>query len=531
MKTIHLIIVLLFSMSILHGQVDIFIDKQGNAVKINPPDGYRLEGIEWGDGTFSDSEKEKNLSKKKLQEITIYLTCNSAKGTNNVVPDQPKSKTSIIVPTSLSATNLPNESQGSCCEEDISEKENLVIHNIFKAMPQEEIGLMFSYRNTESFSNSGVLLLCYNEKKEKKSKSAFAADRHFDFVEEHEHFGEFPINLNNLLSEVEQPMMSDLWASTTTFRIKSPKEAIGHFIDLQSIIQKEQKDYQDFNAWKYSNLNAKEARNFYVLLKGTEAMGKDPGRKITIKGYYIPDGGNPVPFEKTLVINTSHDPNRTTVYPNKLNYRSLDNLKENKTLSYLVEFQNNGTAAAKDVYIKLPISETIDPNSLKITDYSFKKECFPCSLLDSTYCLDTIITQDTITFHFKGISLPGTKTKVIKKNGKVIEKKGENIKKRDTKGFIEFTLNTQHRKKKKGRQQLKKRVLAKKDFETQASIIFDNNEPIITNKAKSKFRIGLSPGIKLAYNFEGNQEFTTKNTFIGLTLSPYRAKFYPQLEF
>ena len=531
MKIFNLTILLFFSLSYLFGQIDIFINKEGNAVKINPPEGYRLEGIEWGDGTFSDSEKEKKLSKKKLQEITIYLTCNSAQGTNNIVPDQPKSKTSIIIPTSLSADNLQNENSSSCCEEDISATENLVINNIFKAMPKEEIGLIFSYRNTASFPTSGVLLLCYNEKREKKSKSTFAAERHFDFKEAHEHFGEFSININNPLSSIERVSSPDLWVSTSPFPMQLTDSRSNQFIDLQSVIQKEQKNYQDFNAWRYSDLNAKEARNFYVILKGTPEMGKDPGRKITIKGYYIPDGGDPVPFEKTLVINTSHDPNRTVVYPNKINYRSLDNLKEHKTLSYIVEFQNNGTAPAKDVFIKLPISERIDPYSLKVLDYSFKKECFPCSLTRKTNCLDTIISQDTITFHFKGISLPGTKTTVIKKNGKVVEKKGEDIKKRDTQGFIEFTLKTQHRKKKKGSQNLKVKVLEKKDFASQASIIFDNNEPIITNRAKSKFKMGLSPGLKLTYDFKGNQEIVSKNIFIGLTLSPYRAKCYPQLEF
>ena len=531
MKIFSLIIVLFFATPFLYGQVDIFIDKKGNAVKINPPDGYRLEGIEWGDGTFSDSEKEKNLSKKKLQEITVYLTCNSAEGTNNVVPDQPKSKSSIIVNTSLSSASLPDESQGACCEADIAADENLVINNVFKAMPQEEIGLIFSYRNTESFPTDGVLLLCYNEKSAKKSKTAFAAERHFDFVEAHEHFGESPLEINNPLSAMEQAVAPDLWVSTSTFPMELTNSGSHQFIDLQSIIQKEQKNYQNFNAWRYSDLNPKEARNFYAILKGTEEMGKDPGRKITIKGYYVPDGGDPIPFEKTLVINTSHDPNRTAVFPNKLNYRQLDKLNEAKTLSYIVEFQNNGTAPAKDVYIKLPISETIDANSLKVLDYSFKKECLPCSMVYRTNCLDTIIRQDTITFHFKGISLPGTKTTVIKKNGKVVEKKGENIKKRDTQGFIEFTLTTQHRKKKKGSQKLKKQVLAKKDFATQASIIFDNNEPIITNRAKSKFKMGLSPGLKLTYDYNGDKEITSKQTFIGLTLSPYRAKFYPQLEF
>jgi len=68
MKNFSLLLLLLLSTSFLWGQVDIFLDKNGNAVKINPPEGYRLEGIEWGDGTFSDTEKEKNLSQKKFNE-------------------------------------------------------------------------------------------------------------------------------------------------------------------------------------------------------------------------------------------------------------------------------------------------------------------------------------------------------------------------------------------------------------------------------------------------------------------------------
>ncbi len=533
MKNFSLLLLLLLSTSFLWGQVDIFLDKNGNAVKINPPEGYRLEGIEWGDGTFSDTEKEKNLSQKKLQEITIYLTCNSAEGTNNLLPDQPKSKTSIIVPASLTAAKLPINSSESCCDSDIPADENLVIHNIFKAMPKEELGLQMAYRNTESYATNGILLLCFNEKKEKKSKTPFAANKHFEFVEAHDHFGEMPVTVDNRpISSVESNPFRELWVSKTSLLKETEKSDSKNFRDLLSVLKKEQANYRDFNAWRYTNLAAKEARNFYVILKGTEAMGKDPGRKITIKGYYIPDGGEPIPFEKTLVINTSHDPNRTTVFPNKLNYRQLDRTSKSKTISYLVEFQNNGTAAATDVYIKMPLSENLDPKSLKILDYYSKKECFPCTAIKNANCLDTIFTQDTLTFHFKGISLPGTKTTKIKKNGKVVEKKGEDVKKRDTQGFIEFSLTTKHRhKKNKAGKTTKIKVLKKKDFLAQASIIFDQNEPIITNQAESKFKIGLSPGIKFAYNWDKNKEFTSKNAFIGLTLSPYRAKFYPQIEF
>jgi hypothetical protein len=60
---------------------------------------------------------------------------------------------------------------------------------------------------------------------------------------------------------------------------------------------------------------------------------------------------------------------------------------------------------------------------------------------------------------------------------------------------------------------------------TRASIIFDKNEPIVTNKATGRFKPGLSPGIILGFGFplqaKGSNYLTQKNITIGASIAPY----------
>jgi hypothetical protein len=119
-------------------------------------------------------------------------------------------------------------------------------------------------------------------------------------------------------------------------------------------------------------------------------------------------------------------------------------------------------------------------------------------------CLDTIIKQKQIIFTFKNIYLPGTEQK--------------NVQEKDsTKGFVRYSMKFN------------------KDFhkvktKSRTSIIFDKNEPIVTNYATTRFLPGISIGAKAGYNFYPNLEKST-SYFVGATISPFKSyRFYWQAE-
>ena len=82
---------------------------------------------------------------------------------------------------------------------------------------------------------------------------------------------------------------------------------------------------------------------------------------------------------------------------------------------------------------------------------------------------------------------------------------------------------------------VKYRVKFAKDFhkkktKSRTAIIFDKNDPIITNYATTRFTPGISIGAKAGYNFYDGLN-NSKSYFAGITVSPYKSyKWYPQAE-
>jgi hypothetical protein len=119
-------------------------------------------------------------------------------------------------------------------------------------------------------------------------------------------------------------------------------------------------------------------------------------------------------------------------------------------------------------------------------------------------CLDTIIKQKQIFFTFKNIYLPGSEQK--------------NVHEKDsTKGFVRYSMKFNE-------------DFHKVNTRSRTAIIFDKNEPIITNYATTRFLPGISIGIKAGYNFYPNLDNST-SYFVGATISPFKSyRFYWQAE-
>lgn len=70
----------------------------------------------------------------------------------------------------------------------------------------------------------------------------------------------------------------------------------------------------------------------------------------------------------------------------------------------------------------------------------------------------------------------------------------------------------------------------KKKTKTKTSIIFDKNDPIITNYATTRFSPGLSVGVRTGYSWFSKLN-KAKSYFLGYTISPYKSyKWYWQIE-
>jgi hypothetical protein len=112
--------------------------------------------------------------------------------------------------------------------------------------------------------------------------------------------------------------------------------------------------------------------------------------------------------------------------------------------------------------------------------------------------------KNKIIFHFKNIYLPGSNQK--------------NVSDKDsTRGFVKYEL------------QFNKKI-PKQNTTNRTAIIFDKNEPILTNYSSTRFKPGLSIGARTGYN-QIPDLIDSKNYFFGVTISPYKSsKGYWQTE-
>ncbi|WP_456424401.1 PKD domain-containing protein [Lutibacter sp.] len=469
----------------------------GNKVSFNPktpqlnqiagaPKAFYTYYWEFGDGNYSFKKQPIHTYKNKGKyKTTLSVTNNYDDGK----PPATRPKEVVINSESF----------------DISENENhhlFTAHNGFRLqinrdpVPEEEIQLVLSYGNTKEYTTNGKVYLFYNEKKYKA--------KNFELVDVRLYHNEKEIS-NEVIVTNSKKISKDEFLRTT---------GVSSFIDEKLIVNDTLKQnlpltleeakayYQDFKIYEIENIEKNEERNMFFSFKTTPEMLKDTSAVISIRSIYVPELGNDAHkvLTKEMEIVTSHDPNKMAVYDTRLNYR----LVRFKRLKYKVRFQNNGEGPAKLIKLNVDIPEMLDKSTLKVLDMYPK--CPICPDEEVSYsCLDTIISKDQISFQFKNIYLPGTAQKGVQE-------------KDSTKGFVKYSLKFG------------------KDFHKQKSkstteIIFDKNDPIVTNTSTSRFSPGISIGIKSGYNSFPSLK-KSKSYFVGATISPYKSyKKYLQAEF
>ncbi|MBP8793990.1 MAG: PKD domain-containing protein [Lutibacter sp.] len=440
---------------------------------------------EFGDGNYSKQEKPKHTYKNKgTYKTRVSVTNNYDDG-----------KAPSTRPKELSVLDDGEETSFNENHQLMASYDGFRIQTDRDPVPEEEIQVAISYGNEQEYPTNGKLYVFFNEKKFK--------DKNFELTDTRLHFNEQEV-LGEVIADNGSFMSKSAFIQTTgisTFLDKKLILSDTLHQNLPETIKKAKNYYHDFKLFNFENLQPKEERTMFFTFKTTPEMMKDTSAVITIRSVYVPDRGVDAHKIRTkeMEIVTSHDPNKMAVYDTRLNYR----LVRFKRLKYKVQFQNDGEGPARLIKLNVDIPKMLDKSTLEVVDMYPK--CPICPEEEVRYsCLDTIISKDQISFQFKNIYLPGTAQKGV-------------FDKDSTQGFVKYSM-------KFGKD------FHKEKSKSQTEIIFDKNEPIVTNTSTSRFSPGISIGAKAGYNsFPDLQK--SKGYFVGATISPYKSyKKYLQAE-
>jgi PKD repeat protein len=458
----------------------------GNKVSFNPetpplsqiagaPKAFYTYYWEFDDGNYS-FQKEPKHSYKKKGNYKVKLSV-----TNNYDDGKP--------PLTRPVEVAINEETFDTSE---NEKHHLLsAHNGFRLqtnrepVPNEELQFILSYGNEKTYPTNGKIYLFYNEKKYKNKNFELTDTRLYH--NEQELSSEVVTAIPSLKSIENITGIKDFISNEIT-----KNDSIK--INLPLTVEEAKAYYHDYKIFDFENLKSNDSRNMFFTFKTTPEMLKDTSAIITIRSIYVPERGKDEHQVRTkeMEIVTSHDPNKMAVYDTRLNYR----LVRFKRLKYKVRFQNDGEGPAKLIKLNVDIPEMLDKTSLKVLDMYPKCPICPDGKEVRYSCLDTIINKDLISFQFKNIYLPGTAQKGV-------------YDKDSTKGFVKYSL-------KFGKN------FHKKPSKSKTAIIFDKNDPIVTNTSTSRFSPGISIGVKSGYN--SFPDLTdSKSYFVGATISPYKS--------
>ena len=501
MKTLQLLLFFLISF-ISHSQLKvkdtvtrratIGYDKKGNLVSFKPqtPALIQVSGAptasysyfwELGDGSYSKEIEPKKVYKKK-GDYKINLSV-----TNNYDSGKP--------PTTRPKTVAVNEITESKYDElaSLSDTTSVALFASREPIPEEEIIVVLSYKNNLNYVANGKLYLFYNDKQFK--------NKNFELLETRTHFGEKEVLEKNIVSVEDYNNSYENLASAND--IPSFKN---NFLlndeNLDITLAESNSLFTESKILEFEQMNPNETRNVFFTFKTTPEMIKDTSATVKMRGVYVPDRNYKTHKKKTLEMEivTSHDPNKMSSNAAVMNYR----LVRFKALNFKTRFQNNGKGPAKTIKLETDIPEMFDKKTLKIVDNYPKCPICPKGEQVTYSCLDTLVFKNQIHFVFRNIYLPGSEQK--------------NVKERDsTKGFVKYAMKFN------------------KDFhkvktKSRTAIIFDKNEPVITNYATTRFLPGISIGAKAGYNYYSSLN-NSKSYFVAATVCPYKSyKWYWQVE-
>ena len=463
---------------------------EGNQVKFTPnapelnqiagaPKAFYTNYWEFGDGTYSkENNPTKTYKKSGEYEVRLWATNNYDTG-----------KTPTSRPKKIKVTNV-DESYN----EEASMTTNFDLQRNREPVPEEEFVIIVKYKNTKDYVTNGKVFLFYNEKQ-------FKADN-FEIVESRMYHNEDETSTEDLV--FTSKLDTDNYYASAENKILQLQSKLQDSTEKQNLpltLEESKAKYNNSNAFTFKNMQPNEERNVFYTIKTTPEMIKDTSAIVSVRGIYVPDENydNHNVKDMEMEIVTSHDPNKMSTSAFLMNYR----LVRFKKPKFKIKFQNNGEGPARTIRLETDIPEIFDKSTIEVLDMYPKVKI--CPKYDVEYsCLDTMYTQKQAIFTFKNIYLPGSEQKNVKEYD-------------STKGFVKY------------------RVKFGKNFhkiktKSRTAIIFDKNEPIITNYSTTRFMPGISIGAKAGYNYFFDLD-NSKSYFVGATLSPYKSyRFYWQVE-
>jgi hypothetical protein len=440
---------------------------------------------EFGDGHYSTDPKPKHKYKKTGEHKVQLWTTNNY---DNGKPPPARPQKVLIKKIAYEDTAQPLKNP--------DDRDGFRLQINRAPVPDQEIVVIGSYANSSLQPSSGKLYLFYNEQRFK--------DQNFEFAEVRTHHGERTVQENLSVAMLSPLHHSGILLASTAV---SPPAFFSAHADtddntLLADLEESRTKYRNSHILEFDNMNPGEERNVFYSLKTTAEMLKDTNAIITIRGVYVPDRGKNDHKVKELEMEivTSHDPNKMAVSDARLNYR----FTKNKELQFKVRFQNNGEGPARSIKLDVDTSPMFNTRSLEVVDMYPKCPVCPDSVEVTYSCLDTLFLKNKIVFHFKNIYLPGS-------NQRNVEDKDS------TKGFVKYKLRFN-------------RKVPKQNSISRTAIIFDKNEPVLTNYSTTRFKPGLSIGARAGYSVIPDL-MDSKNYFFGATISPYKSyKGYWQAE-
>ncbi len=420
---------------------------------------------EFGDGSYSlEKEPVHPYSEAGTYEV-FYLA--TGKYDNGKAPRSRKK--SVQSPAA-------GEQKNAVAEHSL-QKQHLRMQAVRNPRAEEEFVCILTYRNLTPMSQSGRLLFFFNER-------AWPA-AHFDWLEARIHHGEvaeellsyapIPFADSYFIADLQSSPLNDYLALRPPLAPPNPFESLNQ-------------QYRNFRAWRFKALQPGEQRHLFISLMARPNMIKDTSALIYLSGLYETDDGRVSErFDLELEIVASHDPNSIAVSKRSMSFRGV----KNKHLDYKIQFQNTGEGPASTVKISTPIPQGLSAQRLSLLD--FQPLCAICPKREVPYsCLDTQLLKNELVFTFKNIYLPGARQ--------------QDVSDRDsTKGWIKYRIYPDNK-------------VRKLPLSTYASIVFDKNPPVTTNRAPTHFKAGLSLAPAVGRGLDkGNS-----NLSLGLLMAPYK---------
>ena len=445
------------------------------------PKAYYTYYWEFGDGDYSFKEKPKHTYKKPGEYTAKLWSTNNYD--NGKPPESRPKQVSVNFNEDKTTDVADNEASSPFLEED-----DLLIKTNREALPNQEVVLISSYKNTNEYIANGKLYLFYNDTKFKDDN--FTLDDTRTYHGERISLGVEVVNtydVNDSKSYVAEQ------GSSLLFRPQAVQDSTKRE-NLPLTLEEAQKKYRNHQVIEFDDMQPGEERNLFRTLTTTPEMLKDTSAIVTLRSIYVPDAsyGNHTVKDTELEIVTSHDPNKMSSNGTIMNYR----LVRLKRLKFKVRFQNNGEGPANTIRLEVDTPEMFDKETLEIRDMYPKCRICPKDREVNYSCLDTILKKDKIIFTFKKIYLPGSAQ--------------EGVKERDsTKGFVKYSMKFGDK-------------FHKINTQSRTAIFFDKNEPILTNYSTTRFLPGISIGAKAGFIFNPDLD-NSKEYYAGVTLSPFKS--------